>query len=459
MAICSVCAGKASYLLNGRWYCQNCMQTVLGNPAPLPLPPKEKVSFLDEKGHLIRAPFCSICNDRIATFIVGGTAVCMDCSRAGREWPEEPDRDEDGPDIPEKPKRPNMGACIVDFPSEYVCVDVETTGRSPSEDEIIEIAARHVKDGAVRDTFKYLVKPSCSHVPWTYEEIQKRGYKSFSDVPRSVFEDDSNRKILPDEIVNLTGITDDMLVDAPAIGEVIPKFYKFAGDHILVGHNAIFDMNFLYDACLQCGFLLQNNYVDTLRIARNLLPDLAHYNLASLARELGITQDKAHRAAADADVTWACLEAMKARVLQTQTIPEYISGFVDPPRKHMPYSKRQAYDRKHFRPADLVQPDSVDLSHPLCGKAVVFTGELSMDRATAAQMAVDVGAVVRTKVSRKTNFLVVGRQDPALVDESGHSGNEKIAREINDMGKGHIQILSEQEFMELVQQKTEAGVL
>lgn len=321
MPVCSVCEGKASYQLNGSWYCRDCMQAVLNGASPLA--PPRKVSLMDEKGNLLRLPFCSICHNRIAMVVIGGSVKCRDCFRAKRAWADLPEESEA---VPDTPKRPYLGSNIVDFPDEYMCVDVETTGRSPAEDEIIEVAAVHVKGGAVCNTFSSLVRPSCSHVPWTYEEIHELGYDSYDDVPRAVFEDDSRRKLIPGEIANLTKISDDMVRDAPGADEVMPKFFAFVGKHILVGHNALFDMNFLYDACLRCGCILENDYVDTLRIARNLLPQLESHSLASLVQYFEIVQDHAHRAEADARATVKCLEAMKTMVLQEQTIAEYEKG-------------------------------------------------------------------------------------------------------------------------------------
>ena len=457
MPVCSKCEGDASYLLDGRWYCQTCMQSALDKPAPPVL--SKKVSLLDAGGRVVKMPFCSICHDRIAMVVAGSVGKCRDCFRAKRAWPDVPDEPDESEDIPQKPQRPHLGSSIIDFPDEYVCVDVETTGLSPSEDEIIEVSALLVRGGEVRDArdvFTSLVRPARSHVPWTYEEIHALGYNSYDDVPRAVFEDDSCRRILPAEIVGLTKITNEMIRDASGEEAVFPGFYDFVGDRVLVGHNAMFDIQFLYDACLRCGLLLKNDYIDTKRIARNLLPDMMCYDLASLAKRLGVEQSEAHRAEADTRVTVKCLEAMKDIVLQRQTIPEYIEGFIDPPRKR---SRRfKAYGHGSFHPSDLVRPETVDTSHPLCGKSIVFTGELGLSRQDAAQLATDAGASVKTAVSGKTNFLVVGRQDAGLVGSSGISGKEKKAKELNDSGKGHIQILSEQEFMDMIQQKTEAGV-
>lgn len=339
MAICA-CGEPAKYLLCGRWFCEECMWKALDNPVPATL--RRNVVFFDEENREIHAPVCSICHDRIADLVISETAFCPECSAAKKEFP---DADEFNGSLDAAGKKNGLykGASIIDFPDEYVCVDVETTGRSYSEDEIIEIAALHVKNGAVCDTFTSLVKPSCSHIPWTYAEIQERGYTSFFDVPYSVFRDLSNRRILPGEIVELTGITDDMLRDAPAIDEVIPKFWEFVGDHILVGHNAVFDVSFLCLACQTCGRLLKNDSVDTLRLARGLLPELSSYKLSSLAEQFNITNETAHRAGSDALTTVKCLEAMKALVLQATTISEIRRDFSDPAWKPSVRSLKKLY--------------------------------------------------------------------------------------------------------------------
>lgn len=458
MPICSICEGQASDLLCGRWYCRQCMQAVLDKPSPFPPPPREKVSILDETGHLIRAPFCSICHDRIAAFIVFGTAICMDCSRAKREWPDEPDELEDSQVIPDKPQRSHKGSSVIGFPDEYVCIDVETTGIDFIDDEIIEVAALHVKDGAICDRFSSLIRPLRSHIVFSYGTIHKLGYDSFDDVPREVFDDYCKRNLVSDSVEQLTGITNDMLLNGPTEDVVIPQFHEFIGNHILVGHNVNFDINFLYDACQRCGLVLGNGCVDTLRIARKLLPELKHHRLSDVASYFGIRPDTVHRAEADVITTIECFNAMKSRILETQTISDFVKEAIGSSPKISARSM-QKIKKKHFRTSELVLPDTVDPSHPLYGKSVVFTGELSVSRREAAQMATDRGASVKTKVSRKTDFLVVGQQDIAVVDISGISGSERAAQEINASGKGNIQIITEQDFINLVNPGVEAGAL
>ena len=94
--------------------------------------------------------------------------------------------------------------------------------------------------------------------------------------------------------------------------------------------------------------------------------------------------------------------------------------------------------------------DQFDCNHPLFQKNIVFTGELSIERRDAMQKAVDKGAVLRSAVSRRTNFLVVGIQDARLVGCSGKSTKEEKAQELNALGEAFIRVLSEQEFFDLL---------
>jgi DNA polymerase-3 subunit alpha (Gram-positive type) len=133
----------------------------------------------------------------------------------------------------------------------YVCVDVETTGLNPKSENIIEIGAVKVVDGQVVDTFQSFLKP---------------------------------RKPLEDRIVALTGITDEMLVDAPDGKKVMPLFAEFCGDLPLVGHNLIFDYAFLKRAMLNEKLSFERKGVDTLKIARKYLPELESRNLGFLCQ-------------------------------------------------------------------------------------------------------------------------------------------------------------------------------
>jgi len=161
--------------------------------------------------------------------------------------------------------------------SAYVAVDLETTGlKADRGDTIIEVAALKYVNNVIVDEFVTLVNP--------------------------------HRRLDP-FITELTGITDDMLVGAPSIEEVIPKFIDFVGQMPIVAHNADFEMSFIQPAVINYrGYLLENPAIDTLLLTRELLPQLPNHKLITVKKYLGIHSDTLHRAKADA---YVCGEVLK----------------------------------------------------------------------------------------------------------------------------------------------------
>lgn len=176
-------------------------------------------------------------------------------------------------------KRPLKGSSILQPAKNYVVVDAETTGLDPRHDEIIEIAALRVRNHEAAERFASLVKP------------QQR---------------------ISDRITELTGITNEMVQDAPSIGQVLPDFRSFVGGDLIVGHNVNFDINFLYDNSEQCGLgAVENNYLDTLRLSRRLYPEEKHHRLEDLVQRFGVGDNVEHRAMSDVLQTKACYDAMR----------------------------------------------------------------------------------------------------------------------------------------------------
>ena len=176
-------------------------------------------------------------------------------------------------------EREHKGKSLFTFPSDYTVVDIETNGLSSSVCEIIEVSALKYRDDKLQASFSSLIKPS-SHIDWF--------------------------------ITNLTGITDDMVKDAPRAPEVLQKFYDFAQKDILIGHNVNFDVNFLYDNLLRHnGLILDNDFVDTLRLARKALPQLLNHKQITLAEHYGIRTDGSHRALRDCEICNACYQNLK----------------------------------------------------------------------------------------------------------------------------------------------------
>lgn len=157
-----------------------------------------------------------------------------------------------------------------DFETDFVVFDIETTGFSPVNNRIIEIGAVKVVKGQIADRFSAFVNP---------------------DVP------------IPFEIEKLTGINDEMVMNAPYIEKVLPEFINFCGDAVLVAHNANFDMSFIKENAMRQKIKTQFTYVDTVGIARILLPHQAKHTLDAVAKTLGVSLENHHRAVDDAEAT------------------------------------------------------------------------------------------------------------------------------------------------------------
>ncbi len=157
-----------------------------------------------------------------------------------------------------------------DLDSVFVVFDIETTGFSPIHNRIIEIGAVKIENGEMTGKFSTFVNP---------------------DVP------------IPFEIEKLTGINDEMVIGAPMIEQVLPQFMEFCQGAVLVAHNANFDMGFIMENAARLGLPRDFTYVDTVGIARLLLPHQAKHTLDAVAKTLGISLENHHRAVDDAQAT------------------------------------------------------------------------------------------------------------------------------------------------------------
>ena len=157
-----------------------------------------------------------------------------------------------------------------DIDTTYCVLDLETTGFSFRTEKITEIGIMKIKNGEVLDEFSCFVNPE---------------------------------KPIPQRVVEVTNITDDMVKDAETIDKVFPKMMEFIGDSVLVAHNADFDIGFLKYNAGELGYTLDNTYLDTLRLAKELFPEYKKYKLGIIAENLGIKVEVAHRALDDVDTT------------------------------------------------------------------------------------------------------------------------------------------------------------
>lgn len=161
------------------------------------------------------------------------------------------------------------GECHERFDGEFIVFDIETTGLSYTNDRITEIGALLVQGGEVKETFSSFVNP---HMP------------------------------IPEKIVKLTGISDDMVADAPDETDVIKQFLDFADDRMLVAHNANFDVSFIRAAAERIGLPFKNPYCDTVPISRAMLREIKNHKLDSVAKALRLGDFNHHRAVDDAEI-------------------------------------------------------------------------------------------------------------------------------------------------------------
>lgn len=175
---------------------------------------------------------------------------------------------------------------------DHTCVvfDIETTGFSPIKNHIIEIGAVRVTDGKIVDKFSTFVNP---------------------EVP------------IPYDIEQLTSINDGMVISAPTIEEVLPEFLAFCEGAVMVAHNASFDISFIKENARRQGLTFQPTVLDTVSLARVLLPNLNRFKLDTVAKELKISLENHHRAVDDAGATAEIfvkfIEMLKARDIENLT--------------------------------------------------------------------------------------------------------------------------------------------
>ncbi|MBE6724744.1 MAG: PolC-type DNA polymerase III [Ruminococcaceae bacterium] len=155
------------------------------------------------------------------------------------------------------------------FDGEFAVFDIETTGLSAATNRITEIGAVLFKNGEVAEKFNTFVDPECH---------------------------------IPENITELTGITDEMVKDAPKEKDALEAFFAFVGDRMLVAHNAAFDTGFIRQASERCGMPFENPYLDTLAMSRYLNPSLKNHKLDTLAKHYNLGDFNHHRASDDAEM-------------------------------------------------------------------------------------------------------------------------------------------------------------
>lgn len=296
------------------------------------------------------------------------------------------------------------GKSLLDFPSDYTLIDIETTGLDPNYDEIIEIAAIRIRNNMIDSTFSTLVKPE---------------------------------RLIDNFITELTGITNDMVANSLPIEPNLYKLHSFINNDILLGHNVNFDVNFLYDNYIKyTPYLFKNNFVDTLRLSRKVYPDLGSHSLSYLTRSLGIISKTSHRAEADCLTTYSLVNSMINTISNTG---ESIESFVQRMNASI-----------HSLASSIRATNTIfDDTHPVYGQSFCFTGTLSScTRREAMQVVVNMGGIVTDRITKKTNYLVLGITDYRKVKGNKSSKVQK-AESLKTSGYD-IDIISENVFWDLI---------
>lgn len=308
--------------------------------------------------------------------------------------------------------RESKGRSIIAFPDTYCVIDVETTGRSPQWDHIIEVAAVKISDGRETGRFSSLIQPPST--------------------PGGTFVDDF--------IAALTGITDEMLAGAPFAPDVLAELAAFVGDVPVVGHYVGFDINFIYDSFdryLDRPF--SNDYIDTLRLSRKLHPEMSHHRLADLVELFDVAHNDAHRAMGDVEATAECFARLKAEALEHHGSEEEFQIAFHSGGSHS------------VKAAD-IQGDTqkIDEDSPIFGCACVFTGKLEkFTRAEAMQIVADLGGINQDGVTKTTRYLILGNNDYCSAIKDGKSNKQKKAEKWALKGSG-IEILPETAFYDML---------
>lgn len=154
----------------------------------------------------------------------------------------------------------------------FIVLDIETTGISPRFAKITEIGAIKVIDNKIKDTYQTLINPLTQ---------------------------------IPDNIIELTGITNEMVKDAKTIDKILPDFFAFADEPLpILGHNVLFDYSFIKHNAVQYGYSFNRLGIDTLSISRYCLPHLSSKSLSKLCIHYNIERNQAHRGLDDAQATY-----------------------------------------------------------------------------------------------------------------------------------------------------------
>lgn len=294
----------------------------------------------------------------------------------------------------------------------YTVIDIETTGLDPRYCEIIELGAIRYREGVEETRFQSLVKP----------------VEGISDF-----------------IEKLTGITNEMVSDAPALKDILPEFRSFVGNDVVLGHNVNFDINFIYDAAISCNLSpFSNDYADTMLLSRLIFKDEHKHRLVDVCNRLNVSQPEEHRAIADCIRTHLAYQSIKQYCVDMDI--------------HLQTTTKSSWGVPTHAKSISAQTDIFNEEGPVYQKVFAFTGALDkMTRKEAMQSVVDCGGIIGDNVTQKTNFLVLGNNDYCKSIKDGKSRKQKKAENLQLEGFDIVTI-SEDVFYDMLQDSILTGL-
>ena len=339
------------------------------------------------------------------------------------------------------------GKSLLDFPSNFTVIDIETTGLMPTYSKIIEIGAVKVRNWEIVDTFQALIYPILDYDSYNEEIINdyedddiydEDDYEDDDECPDELLNDLEN--YIPYKIEEMTGLTIyDLITKGEKIDKVLEDFHNFIdANEIIMAHNANFDINFIYDNLLSIhNKHFNNDYIDTLRLSRQIFPELERHKLPILMNFFDLDYQVHHRSIDD------CLSCFAIYKKCYQNILERYQD-VEVWKQSLRYKKPS---EQMTAPTD----ETINKNSTFYDKLCVFTGDLSLfeNKKTAMQQVVNLGGTVKDNITKKTDFLIIGTDTYQNYLNGEQTGKIKKAFEFNNKGS-NIKFLSENEFNDVL---------
>lgn len=276
--------------------------------------------------------------------------------------------------------------------SDYVVLDVETTGLKPGVDKIIEIGMVKVIDGKPCGEFSSLINPEMS---------------------------------IPTRITKITGITNEDVAAAPLFSSLANQIRSFLGDSLVLGHNVDFDLSFLAHALAACGSRPSFTCLDTCALARKAFPELPNHKLDTLSSALALSDKQTHRALDDVYCTISLFNKICAK-------------YPDSPLLNAVYSCCTPIESFSFSPVE----------QPLAGKQLFLTGTFTFPYSAAKKLISAAGGSVTYNLSDQADYLVYGFQDTQAEDPARYEAALAAAHEMQAQGHG-IQLINEVQLLKI----------